>query len=675
MIDRALARVPALPLCVGIVAGILVASHCGEPGWVALSTAAVGIVLLLFRFHYTGFTCLFFATAVLIAWSRSPSELPASVADGRNYRFSGRVVSDYGDEAMIVRLDSVETSCGMYPVGPFGAVIVSDFARDTLHCGQRVHLIAAVEPIRDVEDMEYVSGPYTSYIGRGAGAVAVSAAPAEIISYEGGIDSWGASCRRTIRRWLIRGGADGLAFGILEALFTASRQSLPSETDEHFRAAGIAHALALSGLHVGFIVLSASLIFFPLRAFSHHRWIFVWSVLLAVWAFAAIVGFPASVTRAAVMFTVYSLSRLLGRRSSAWNSLLLSAAIILLADPTELFSAGFQLSFAAVAGILAFAPALNPVDPRRHRVHQIMDLVAVSVAATLGTCVVTAFYFHSLPLHFIIANIFITLVLPLIMGVGLLVLLVGAFSLKFTLPALCANWLCHTTDTVTSWIAALPGLGANSLFLPCASAAALIALVVFAAVWVNHPTQRTAIVCLAASLLTVGMASFAATEPPAREIGCVHLNTNTSVVMRQGNTMVAFTTAHPRWAEKAKEDLRRNLRVHMHSRGCDSLLILDGDFVFGPFRRNGQFFTSGRRVTAVPADGRRVDTAQMHVDYVLLTMRCRADIDTVIRRMHPDTIVLAAGLTSTRRARYIQAAARASIPIIDTRARSWSPAP
>ncbi len=143
------------------------------------------------------------------------------------------------------------------------------------------------------------------------------------------------------------------AVALIHALVLGHRGRLPDETRELFRATGTGHVFAISGLHVGIVVL---LIVFVLRALgmSRENWIFVLgpSLLLYTWA----TGARASAVRACLMAMVYFGAPRLGRQPDALSALGLAAIVILAAAPTELFELGFIFSFTVVAGLIVLYP-------------------------------------------------------------------------------------------------------------------------------------------------------------------------------------------------------------------------------------------------------------------------------------------------------------------------------
>lgn len=201
------------------------------------------------------------------------------------------------------------------------------------------------------------------------------------------------------------------ATAFISAMLFGDRSLMHPEAKEQFSNAGVAHMLALSGLHTGIILAAVLVLLFPLNFVGLIRIRWVLAILL-LWAFTYFTGMGAPTVRAALMATLAMGAMVIGRRSAVDNSLLVSAFIILLFSPSSLFDAGMQLSFVCMAAILMFGGTLNPVRKHAHPVtHAVVSAVLMSLCATLATWVLVSYYFGKIPLLFLPANIFI---LPLI---------------------------------------------------------------------------------------------------------------------------------------------------------------------------------------------------------------------------------------------------------------------
>ncbi len=142
---------------------------------------------------------------------------------------------------------------------------------------------------------------------------------------------------------------------LLEAMVLGHRSRLDRRLNDIFIRAGCIHFLAVSGVHV---VIVMFLVRLACRAFMASPRVSTWAMLLAVCIYAAIAEPRPPILRAAVIASLYCVSRLLGRERARLNWISASAILLALFDPPMVFDVGYQLSFAAVLGVCYLSPAL-----------------------------------------------------------------------------------------------------------------------------------------------------------------------------------------------------------------------------------------------------------------------------------------------------------------------------
>ncbi|MFP4374446.1 MAG: ComEC/Rec2 family competence protein [Spirochaetaceae bacterium] len=172
----------------------------------------------------------------------------------------------------------------------------------------------------------------------------------------------------------------GPAAWLSRALLLGRSDGAPAYAQGVFRRSGTAHILALSGMHLGILIALSLMLLAPLL--GRRRALYAALALVAL--YLAVVGFRASLARAALMFALATVSVALGRRPDPRRILAASFIALAAAAPSSVDGLSFQLSFAALAGILTFGRtldlALQPVMPAVLR-----RPVAASVGAQLAT--------------------------------------------------------------------------------------------------------------------------------------------------------------------------------------------------------------------------------------------------------------------------------------------------
>lgn len=203
------------------------------------------------------------------------------------------------------------------------------------------------------------------------------------------------------RQW----GVSDEALGVVAAMTLGEKSILNKEQRNTYSKVGAAHILALSGLHL-MIIYGVITLFISYRRF---RMVSQVLIIIALWAFAYLVGMPPSVVRSAVMISIYALLSLGYRERMSVNTLAFAAIVILIVSPMSLYDIGFQLSFAAVLAILLFNPLfLNIVPQHVLQNHSCFKafwcMTTVSLSAQLGTAPLIAYYFGQFSTLFLLSN-------------------------------------------------------------------------------------------------------------------------------------------------------------------------------------------------------------------------------------------------------------------------------
>lgn len=247
----------------------------------------------------------------------------------------------------------------------------------------------------------------------------------------------------------------------VSALVLARAEGLDPEMREIYARSGIAHMLAISGYHVGVIV---ALVLGILRAWGRttaQAW--VGAAVLST-AYVGFIGFPDAALRAALMVSLVALSRARTRPPARWGAMGAALLLLVVLDSSRVASAGFQLSFAGVAGLVAWCGPMSKGLQRLalrafgRRCPQELALgLASGVAATLATLPIVAWHFERVSLVGIPATIAAT---PFVAWA--LVGSIVSLALDFVWPAAAAfmaggvGWTLAWLDAGATFAASLP---------------------------------------------------------------------------------------------------------------------------------------------------------------------------------------------------------------------------
>lgn len=192
---------------------------------------------------------------------------------------------------------------------------------------------------------------------------------------------------------------------LANALVIGYRADLDKDLIQAYSNAGVVHLIAISGLHLA--VIYGLLLWLTLKIpyLKSSPIIRGFVILFCLWFFSFLTGSPPSVMRAATMFSFISIGTLFQKHGSIYNSLSVSAFLLLCFNPFLLWDVGFQLSYLAVLGIVVCQrPIYNLFYFKNKIPDYLWAMASVSIAAQIFTVPVCFYYFHQLPILFLLAN-------------------------------------------------------------------------------------------------------------------------------------------------------------------------------------------------------------------------------------------------------------------------------
>lgn len=226
----------------------------------------------------------------------------------------------------------------------------------------------------------------------------------------------------------------------LNAILMGDKTGLDENTRLTFANGGMAHMLALSGLHIGILAGFLMLLMWPIKLAGHYKSGYLIAIFL-LWFYVAVTGMAYSSVRACIMTTLAFIAIITERKNFAGNALCSACLLILIVDPGALFDAGFQLSVVCVGALIAFAKHLNPIGHRQHpKLYFVCGALVTTMVATAASWVLTSYYFSQIPMMFLPSNVILLPLLPIYLSLA--VVYVAALVIGFDI-----DWLCMILDS------------------------------------------------------------------------------------------------------------------------------------------------------------------------------------------------------------------------------------
>ncbi len=211
---------------------------------------------------------------------------------------------------------------------------------------------------------------------------------------------------------------------IMKAMLLGDKAFLSRDIQNLYKDVGIAHVLAISGLHISII---AGILWWILKRIGLNENIQSLAVILLLWIYASLTGFSISITRSATMMTVLIIAKLIDEKSDSITTLSFAALVLLFYNSLYLWDIGFQLSFTAVGSLILLTPFLNKIYiiPKKIR-----DSIAPVMAVTLGTTPIIAYHYYVIIPISMIMNLLLIPLITIVVTVGFIAMLISPLSIS-----------------------------------------------------------------------------------------------------------------------------------------------------------------------------------------------------------------------------------------------------
>lgn len=444
-----------------------------------------------------------------------------------------------------------------------------------------------------------------------------------IIDYKPSYIDKTASVRRLIADYLQYSKFSSSAAQFLIAISIGDKKYLDEDVRESFAKVGIAHILALSGFHLGILATILLILLLPLDLLGLRSWR-IYLVLLMLLFYCYLVGFPSSLVRAWVMMVCVSGAIILSRRNALPNSLALAALIILLFSPHQLFNVGFQLSFVAVFSIYV-GVRMFPCHSYNKVVRYLHSLFVASLSAAVATSIIAAYYFHNLPLLFLIPNMVILPMLPFIVSLALLAIVTNWTPL-FTI----FNGIYYCIMESVKWLAKLPFACISDVYLEWWEVVLLLLVITLGCLAWYKRSSKLFTATIATSLLLIVLTIVRPVEGHTDKLIVLNDKYNAYVMLVEDGkaTMLSSMT-----------DARRDALKKYHAAALSHFAV--DDIVYDKEKHNRQIEKFGKTIVVINRTPSKKENPKTRIKVDVLILNKGADrMEQIEKKYEYTTLVL-----------------------------------
>lgn len=371
----------------------------------------------------------------------------------------------------------------------------------------------------------------------------------------------------------------GNELAVASALILGYRTDLDKELMSAYAGAGATHVLAVSGLHVGIVYVILNTF---LRFMDRRRSLKIAKTVLLIFilfGYAALTGLSASVFRAATMFSFVAIGQAIKRDTNIFNTLAASAFCLIAYEPMIVMQVGFQLSYAAVLGIVIIQPRLFKLLTFENRfLDWAWSITCVSVAAQIATFPLGLLYFHQFPNLFLVSNL---VVIPA--AAGILYLGFSLFVFGFWKPALLyfgflLNSLITIINQIVMWIESIPYSVLTGIDISTIESLMIYLTIVLILVFIVHQKPKPLYGAFVLAIVFVGMQIFEVYQQKSQRFATVYnVKEGVALALVEGNHVNFFSSKSFYENEQA---MLFHIRHHWWNRGVESELFFEiSDFI------------------------------------------------------------------------------------------------
>lgn len=244
---------------------------------------------------------------------------------------------------------------------------------------------------------------------------------------------------------------------ILIGLLLGNTQYIEDDVIQNFRNANISHVLAVSGMHMSYLIIIAMAIFNkPLG----KRKAYITSITLII-AYMFITGYSPSIVRAGIMGILIIISKLIHKNNDVFTNIGIAVLVILLNNPYAILNLGFQLSFGGTIGILLFNKLIYKIFKKWIK-GKMLEMTSVTISAQIIIMPISIFHFNAISPYFLITNLLIGIAIGPIMACSFGHLVLILINTKL---AIIFTWIVEIPIRVLIWISEFGKLPFSCIYI------------------------------------------------------------------------------------------------------------------------------------------------------------------------------------------------------------------
>ncbi len=483
-------------------------------------------------------------------------------------------------------------------------------------------------------------------------------------------EAFAIGLRQKILSALKDNGLSGDQYAVAAAIVLGYDDVMEDRIRQNYQRAGAMHVLCVSGLHVGVIYLVMSLLLKFLDKNRIQKIMKVILLLIAVWFYAMLTGMAPSVMRAAVMISFLIVGNEVERDKDAYNTLALSAVFLLVINPGFLFNVGFQLSYAAVLGIVTFYRPLYRLFFIKNRIFdKLWAATSVSIAAQAGAFPLAAHYFHFFPTWFLLSNVVILLFSTLIISMGMLFIIVSWIPVLAGWVAWLLSGLIYLMNFLITQIGNLPASGISDLYIPW-----LVVIVIFAILFTGYrfiiSKERVFAIPFLVSMLMFVLVSDVHKLKVITQSRIVMYNVNNhcAIDLISGNKHILLCDSVLLQNQKLLDYCAENCRIKWGLRKVSAPLDLALQNEDAGFWYNENiFWFNGLRIARIESNGFNPLLKPLSVDWLWITGKGDIDLDKLQNTFSFSRLILGQTVYPAYASRIKEKMKQANIPLYDIR--------